>query len=138
MQKAFIFLIVIALLLLPAVSLSCAGNIKAVLGETFTLPIGQTVDIAGEDLSIQFLKVIEDNRCPTGMQCISMGQANCRMLMIYPDTSHEILLIQPGGNAASYDYFKYMIYFKLEPYPEGGKKIAPSDYKLIMTITRKY
>ncbi len=137
MQKLLIFIVVFALLLIPAMSLSCSGNVKAALGEEFTLPISKTIDIAGEDLSIEFVKVIEDSRCPTGTECIWVGQANCQMLMIYPDTSLELILVQTGGNAATYDYFSYLINFRLEPYPEAKKTITPSEYKLIMTVTKK-
>ena len=57
---------IVVTLLLAAVSFSCTSevNVKASLGEEFTLPVGKTADIDSEDLSIQFIKVTADSRCP--------------------------------------------------------------------------
>ncbi|MGD0779524.1 MAG: hypothetical protein ABR954_01900 [Dehalococcoidales bacterium] len=138
MKRIFIIAGLLIILLLPVASLSCGeGNIKAALGEEFTLPVGKTADIAGEDLSIQFVEVTEDSRCPTGVECVWMGVARCRMLMKQAETSKEITLAQAGGTDAYEDYSKYKISFKLEPYPEGAKIKAQSDYKLVMTVTKK-
>jgi hypothetical protein len=137
MKRIFIIAGLLIILLLPAASLSCGGsNIKAGLGEEFTLPVGKTADIAGEDLSIQFVEVYQDSRCPIGVECVWIGVARCRMLMKQGESSKEITLIQPGGTDATEDYSKYKISFKLEPYPEGAKIIAPLDYKLVLTITK--
>jgi hypothetical protein len=138
MKKVLILVVVLALLLMPVVSLSCAGNIKAAPGEEFILPIGETVEITGEDLSIQFLKVDDDSRCPSGVECVVIGVARCRILIKEGESSKEIVITQPGGYDSIADYSVYKFSFKLLPYPEGAKKIAPADYKLIMTVTKKY
>jgi hypothetical protein len=138
MRQIFIIIGLLIVLLLPSVSLSCAAgsNIKAVLGEEFTLPAGKTANIDSEGLSLNFVEVISDSRCAKGVECVWAGEAKCRMLIKIMGSPAEIIITQAGGDTAA-DYFvQYKINFKLEPYPEAGKTIAPSDYKLIMTVTK--
>ncbi|MBN1692700.1 MAG: hypothetical protein JW845_03995 [Dehalococcoidales bacterium] len=48
-----------------------------------------------------------------------------------------MVIVQPGGGADAKDYFiQYKIVFRLEPYPQEGQTIAPTDYRLVMTVTK--
>jgi hypothetical protein len=129
-------LLTVSLLLLVA-SLACsADKITASLGQEFTLPVGQTAIISGESLSIKFVEVTGDSRCPTGVQCIQAGDVKCLMLIKYMQSTSSLVYTQSGGNDNSPEVFnKYIISFRVEPYPESGKQIAGSDYKLVMTVT---
>ena len=70
-----LLLVVIASLLF--VFPACGG--KAGLGEEFSLSIGQTVTITGEDLEITFVEVSGDNRCARDVVCITAGEVVCLM-----------------------------------------------------------
>lgn len=43
------------------------------IGEAFDLPFGKAVRIAGEELNLAFIDVLEDSRCPTGLTCVWAG-----------------------------------------------------------------
>jgi hypothetical protein len=120
------------------VSWSCAADeITASLGQEFTLPVGKTASIEGENLSIKFVEVISDSRCPEGVECVWAGEAQCRLHFTLSGSPAEMVIVQPGGGADAKDYFiQYGIDFKLEPYPQEGQQIATSDYRLIMTVTK--
>ena len=123
-------------LLLSAAGFSCSAD-TASPGQEFTLSVGKTVNISGEDLSIRFVEVEGDSRCPTGVVCVWAGEAKCRMSITYQGTTSEIVFTQPGGSTGTRDLVrKYEASFKLEPYPESGKQIDKSDYKLVMTVTK--
>jgi len=124
--------------LLPLVSWSCvADKITASLGQEFTLPVGKTAVIENIDLSIKFIEVFGDSRCPEGVECVWAGEALCRLLFTYAGSPAEMDLTQPGGDVVARDYFiNYRIDFKLEPYPQEGQQIAASDYRLVMTVTK--
>ena len=134
---AVISLLILSLFLL-SMSLSCAAQrIIASLGQEFTLPIGETAEIDSESLSIKFVEVIGDSRCPAGVECVWAGEAQCRLRFTYAGSLAEMVIVQPGGGASAKDYFiQYKIVFKLEPYPQKGQQIAASDYKLLMTVTK--
>ncbi|RJO62520.1 MAG: hypothetical protein C4542_03530 [Dehalococcoidia bacterium] len=54
----------LALLLTPA----CKPGKQVVgLGQEFRLSPGQQASISGEDFNIEFVRVTEDSRCPTGV-----------------------------------------------------------------------
>ena len=139
MKRIFIigFLGVSLLVMLVILSCSAAGDITASLGQEFTLPAGQKVVIEGEELTIKFVEVISDSRCPAGVECIQAGEAQCALRFTYVGSPADMVIVQPGGDVTAKDYFiMYRISFKLEPYPQEGQQIAASDYKLVMTITR--
>jgi hypothetical protein len=132
-----ICLVTIGFLLTIAVTSCTADKINPSLGQKFTLPVGKTAVIAGESLSITFVEVTADSRCPTGVQCVWVGEAKCRASITYKGSESEIILTQSGGSTGMQGLFQiYNVSFKLEPYPEYGKQIASSDYKLVMTIIK--
>ncbi len=141
MKRILVIIGLIVLLTLPLVSLSCAGGasrINAVLGQEFILPVGQTANIESEGLTIQFVGVDADSRCPNFAKCVSAGEVRCNMRFTIAGSAADVILTQIGGTASSgTDYFiNYSIAFKVEPYPEIGKTIAPADYKITMTVTK--
>lgn len=133
---------ILFILLLPLAALSCTssggGNIKATLGQEFTLPAGGTANFDTENLSIQFVAVTADSRCPQYAKCVTAGEAKCQMRFEIYGSPADMTLTQTGGTAATgTDYFlNYKVSYKLEPYPEVGKTIAPSGYRLVMTVTK--
>ncbi|MBN1161444.1 MAG: hypothetical protein JXA17_05820 [Dehalococcoidales bacterium] len=141
MKKLLLIISLVSIFLLFSLaSWSCgsAGSISASLGQEFTLPVGKTATIESESLSIQFVGVISDSRCPEGVECIWAGEANCRLHFTIAGSPAEMVVAQPGGgDVAARDYFiQYKIDFRLEPYPQEGQTIAPSDYRLIMRVTK--
>lgn len=114
------------------------GGITASLGQEFTLPVGEKVSIEGEELTIKFVEVLGDSRCPAGVQCIQAGEAQCQLRFTYVGSPADMTIVHPGGgDVSATDYFiMYKIVFKLQPYPQAGQQIAASDYKLVMTVTK--
>jgi hypothetical protein len=124
--------------LLPA-GLACSGSsdyVTASIGREFTLPVGKSVSFTGEELSLKFVEVTADSRCPTGVQCIQAGEADCRMQVTYKGLTMELNFIQPGSSQATQKFVQYTINFRVEPYPQAGKQIKKSDYRLVMTVTK--
>jgi hypothetical protein len=67
MRKVLLVSLVSLSLLLALIPACKAGGTGAALGEEVQLQPGQTVSISRQDLAIQFVKVNEDSRCPTGV-----------------------------------------------------------------------
>lgn len=139
-KTLFIIGLLLAAVLFSLVSWSCgaAGSVSASLGQEFTLPVGETASIEGEYLTIRFVEVITDSRCPEGVECVWEGEAQCRLRLAVAGSPADMIVVQPGGSdVAARDYFiQYRIDFRLEPYPQEGQEIAPSAYRLIMTVTK--
>ena len=96
---------------------------KAALEQEFSLSLGQSIVIAGENLVIKFIKVISDGRCPKGAICIWPGETNCLIeITTHSESSYRKVLTQPGLSTLSKTSFaNYKITFDLQPYPELGK-----------------
>ena len=132
-------LLLLSLLILglsPA-TVTCSET-KVSLGQKFTLHIGETAEIEGEQLQIKFLEVFEDSRCPRGVTCVWEGRVSCLIEITYQESLHRITLTQPGlTDWPTKESFKqYQISFDVEPYPEAGNEIPADDYLLVLRITR--
>jgi hypothetical protein len=128
--------LVIVLTLLVPVSLSCFGKTQVSLGNEFGLSIGDTVEVNGEPLSVKFVDVLADSRCPNYAKCITAGEARCLMEITLNGVTTQVTFTISGGiGSAGEEHFDaYTFDFTLEPYPEIGEDIVHSDYRLVMTI----
>ncbi|MFC2018832.1 hypothetical protein ACFLU4_02595 [Chloroflexota bacterium] len=121
--------------------LGCAttpGEVKAGPGEEFSLRIGQTARITGEDLKINFQEVTEDSRCPRDVTCIWAGQASCIVRLTHNNSSYTMTLTEPGI-AEQYtreNYNGYQLAFRVQPYPREGEKIPADDYRLLLIVSK--
>ncbi len=119
---------------------SCAGNgeVKTSLGQEFSLSIGQSVVITGEDLEIRFVEVSEDSRCPKDVTCVWEGRVIALVEISADGSSQQLKLTQPGltEQYVMETYKDYQLTFKVEPYPEEGKEIAADEYRLLLIISK--
>jgi len=67
------------------------------LGETLTLKIGEVVEVNGEALIVTFDKIIDDSRCPTGVDCFWEGQAEVNLLV---NQTKEVVVIMRAEHEA--------------------------------------
>ena len=71
------------------------------LGETFDLPLNESIMIKSEGLSISFAN-LADSRCPTGVNCIQAGKAKVS-LKLTKDENEESLELEAKGLCESDD-----------------------------------
>jgi hypothetical protein len=118
----------------------CIGDladVKAKLGEEFTIGIGESARITGEDMVITFNEVTADSRCPEDVTCVWAGEAACSITVISSEDSYAVELIQSGASDKNEEVFlEYTLTFSLEPYPKSTEEISQKDYKLTITVTK--
>lgn len=132
-------LLTVALILLLAGCAGSAATVEAPLGQEFSLAIGQSAVITGEDLEIKFLEVAADSRCAEvgGVWCIWEGNVTCVLRITYNDSSEKVTLGQPGQtNQAEGTYKDYRFIYNVEPYPMADEEISPDEYRLTLTVNR--
>ncbi len=136
MHKYLFWILLLVLLIL--VGCGAPADIYANPGVTFTLAIGQSASVNGEDLEIRFVSVVGDSRCAAGVVCVWAGEASCLVEITYADKVFEKVLTQPGlTEPAQTDFANYTIAFDLKPYPQVGQEIKDKDYRLDLNIARK-
>ena len=129
------------LILVTIVLISLTGCSKSYftvgLGEVFTIGVGDSARIAGEDMTVTFNKVIGDSRCPQNVTCVWEGVASSSVTIVYRGDNYSIVLSQPGLTEQAEDTFiDYTINYSLNPYPREGEEISPDEYRLTLTLTK--
>ena len=117
----------------------CSNNQAAVtagLGEVFTIGVGQSAQITGEDMTLKFNEVIGDSRCAQNVTCVWEGVASSKVTITYQGKEYTIVLNEPGLTDQAEDtFFDYTITYSLNPYPREGESISPNDYVLTLKLT---
>jgi len=124
-------LILIAAALLPACQ-NATGPPEARLDEAFDIRYGGKVSIAGESLSIQFLDVPEDSRCPEGVVCVWAGNAKVALRVVGRDVDLNTYL-EPRKDTVS-DYTVELV--SLNPYPVYNQEIEKEEYTARLLVRR--
>jgi len=118
----------------------CSGNKVAVtagLGEIFTIGVGKSAQITGEDMTVTFNGVIGDSRCPQNVTCVWEGVASSNITIVYQDREYTVVLSSPGlTDQARETFIDYTLTYSLNPYPREGEEISPKDYRLTLAITK--
>jgi hypothetical protein len=125
----------VALLLTMAIACSPSGP-TARLEENFVLAPGERARVTGADVSIQFMGVQGDSRCPADAICIQGGDAIVRV---------EVL--PSRGGASAYDLHTAksepvrhgdlsIALVELTPYPFASRPTQPGAYRATLRVTR--
>ncbi len=129
-------LLIVPVLIAMGCSAASASEHKASLGQEFTLPVGQSATVPGENMVVKFDSVSSDSRTPEGAQTIWAGEAKIKLEIIYHGSTSAVTLTAKSSiDGYSRDSFEqYEISFQLQPYPEVGRQPVDSEYRLLMKI----
>jgi len=107
------------------------------LGENFRLTLGQTAVLAGEPLTVRFATVLDDSRCPLGVQCVRAGEARIQVSLHAAGRDASVVVLAtdpPQPQRAAYGEYDVELR-SLEPRP---RQIAPSPvYTATLRVTRR-
>ncbi len=103
------------------------------------IPLGETVIF--EDVSVTFLKVLEDSRCPSDVTCIWAGEAKV-ITTIKTETEtiekqlifHGIAFGSESENTLLVSDSKKYIAYRLSPYPKTSLPHTQREYYLDILI----
>jgi len=115
-------------------------------GKTKALRVGETLDY-DDGLSIRFLSVKKDDRCPINAQCVTAGDAEillrvkvgtskARVVSLHTDAKpnrHIFAVKYPKGMMGIPKSYTVSI-ASLNPLPYAGRKTPQGDYRLRLRI----
>jgi len=103
-------------------------------GQLITLKVGESSDIQEGTLAISFDKLVEDSRCPNGVDCIWQGQAKVQLLV--NKTTTVDLIMQAGKEALAIDTLDNYIYTLLDvsPYPDVKDELPLPEEAYIVEV----
>ena len=97
------------------------------LGTSTALRVGESRLVAGTSTSVGVTELVEDSRCPTGVQCVWAGRVR--------------MALRLGSNAATLatdsSFAAEGLSVRLDsvlPYPSSETRIATSDYRAFVTV----
>lgn len=108
--------------------------------EIADLYVGDVIDI--DEVSIEFVELVSDSRCPKGVNCIRAGEAEV-LVAVYKNgkLSHKKTLIFHANGMVKADNMTllgsdelFVRGLTLSPYPKGLTKIRDEDYTLVIGI----
>lgn len=111
------------------------------LGQEFKIRVRQTAAIPIESALITFVKVTEDSRCPSGVQCAWAGQAKLVINVALSGGGPGDVELTLGGSspqAATLTYKAYTLELhSLDPYPVSTGQIKPEDYVATLLMRKQ-
>ena len=132
-------LLVMALLLAAcdtSMEPSRTPTVHAALNVPFTLAAGQSAILDDDDLSVSFVRVLNDSRCPIDATCIQAGDATMSVRAALQDRPAMTLkLTLFGGATAVYEGFVFHAQ-QLLPGQQTGRTIPPGAYSVQLLVDR--
>ena len=137
---------VLALCLLALVACGAEAKVRARktvrLNQSFVLRVGQEVLVAEQKLSVKFVSVPEDSRCPKGVNCIWAG--NVRVQLQVTKAKSKPVKVElslnprdfPDGEAADCGDYKIKL-VKVDPYPVADQQLKAGDYTATLSVSKK-
>lgn len=123
---------VVSLLLISGLIQACAPALRS--DRAYTLAYGEEMKYRHQGFRkemVQFQSVLEDSRCPIGVNCIQAGRALVQLRM--GDSSY---VLQEGQSQL---HGKHMIIFKsLLPYPNATdtQPLGPEQYRISFLLEK--
>jgi hypothetical protein len=135
---------VAALLALVPGSTCHRADVQGTLDVPITLKQGQWVSFPKRPLEVAFLRVLQDTRCPKGVECIQQGDAVIQLQGKSAESGFDTFEARLPGRAAPTDTtipwdvwsgYRFRV-LNLEPYPTHGIAVDSSAY-VVTILVRK-
>ena len=79
------------------------------LGQDFRIDVGESVGVAGADLTVTYGAVLTDSRCPIGVQCIWAGNATISVALAKPGSPPATVGLNTTEGPTSAPYSGYTV-----------------------------
>ena len=128
-----------AFLIITATLVSLATvNIFAMSNDVTEVRVGQKACDEESGIEIEFVRVVEDSRCPEGVDCIWAGRAVIEVKAHKAGESSDIKTLSTNGDDGSFEFAGYRIHLeRVDPYPKEASPIAEDAYKAAFKIEKE-
>jgi hypothetical protein len=108
------------------------STVSPALGEPFDVNVGSEVQIKGEDLSVRFVAVPSDSRCPVGATCPWTGEA---VVVLNIAGRVDSLHTPTQPNSTTYKTYAIKL-MQLTPFPVLNVPNDPAAYVARLVVTK--
>lgn len=115
-----------------------AEGVKATIqvqqGREFELAVLQDAKITGTSVTVRFLGVTNDSRCPSDVKCVWAGNAIARFNLSAPGQQALVTSLNSTLDPKSVQYGGITLSLTgLKPVPKSGSTIPATDYVAVLT-----
>lgn len=114
-------------------AVSSTESRSAVLGEDITLAPGERAVFAEQNLEVQFVRVIEDSRCPHDVTCVWAGEVRVQLAVRSAAGDAQLEVI--AGQSAAYDAYSVSL-LAVQPERATSAPIPASEYRATLRVER--
>lgn len=127
-------------LILALILIFVCGNILQAKGrimEQFKLQVNEQKTITKDKLTIKFISVVEDSRCPEGVKCVWAGNAKVQLKLKKKNGAWETFELNTNLEKREIKVSGYAIKIvELTPTPKANVKINRNGYVATFSITK--
>jgi len=145
-MKSVLIMLVAVVMLFPMLFLSGSANASIDVsarvrpGIPFDLAFGESVEVEGTGVTVKFLNVTEDSRCPADAICIWAGQVSILVGVIASGTDPENFVLTSGAGSdvslSEHQVGDYVLKLTVvQPYPVSSQQIQPSEYVATLVLS---
>ena len=113
------------MLILAFASVDVAGQRK---GETLKVQVNKEKRFAKSKLSVRFVELVDDSRCPTDTNCVWAGNAQIKIRVTKNGRSHDLTLDTNGPNQMVKTEGYSIKLVDLTPHPRSNIRINRNGY----------
>lgn len=129
--------LLLSFLLVAGYAKGCKDQGEVAFDEDFTLAPGDIVRVADSDIYLGFVSVVNESRCPTGVNCIRAGDVTVK-LASGKDAARAFELKldagQKGPNKRQMGRHTIELH-AVTPYPSADGAIEPDEYRVTLRVT---
>ncbi|MGH9338345.1 MAG: hypothetical protein ACRD1R_01840 [Acidobacteriota bacterium] len=103
-------------------------------GQEFTLAFGQTASVEGTTLTLEFVDVSHDSRCPIDVVCIDAGEARVVVRVRQVESISEMTLATRGELKQAGIGELILELLDVEPDPISTRQIPLSEYRIKLSL----
>ncbi|AUD78709.1 rhodanese-like domain-containing protein [Kangiella profundi] len=89
-----------------------------------------------KDSSIEFLKIVNDSRCPKGVQCVTEGAATLSFIYLTPSTAESFTLDTAENSVHSFENIKFGL-MSFDPLPSEGNILSPDEFTARLVVAEE-
>lgn len=116
---------------------SAAKTVSARLGRDVAMHIGDTAAVEGEGVTVEFVSVVEDSRCPVGVQCVRAGRVVVAVRVSRAgQAGEEINLASDPKDASAKTVNGYTVALVNVQPAKTVPGPSPSEYVITVVVTK--
>lgn len=127
-----IVLLLLTVTLVACQSTSAPAPQAASLNQEVQLAPGEQAAYQQQALSVEFVRVVEDSRCPSDVTCVWAGEVKVQLstrINAAEAVQHEIT----AGQQATVGDFRLVV-VKVQPEPISTRQISPEEYRVTLRV----